>query len=236
MKQNLMYLEDSYIKECRSKVLGVKEGRYAILDNVLFYPKGGGQPHDTGIIEKEGEIYNVVYSGQFNGIVSQEVDKEGLDEGAEVICKLNWNRRYKIMKMHTAAHILASIFYKYGNAKITGNQLGEDKSRFDFSMEGFDRDKMQDYVNKANDIIEQEIEVKIYSLTYEDAMKINEIVKLASAFPPAIKKLRIVEIPGVDIQADAGTHVKNTKEIGKIEVVKLDNKGKNNKRIYFRLI
>ncbi len=139
------------------------------------------------------------------------------------------------MRMHTAAHVLASIFYKDYNAKITGNQLEEQKTRFDFSIEDFDREKMEKAIEKANNYLSKDIEVKVYYLPREEALKNPEMVKLANALPPNIDPLRIVEIPSIDIQADGGTHVKNLKEVGKIKLLKLENKGKNNKRIYFAL-
>ncbi|MGB9634925.1 MAG: alanine--tRNA ligase-related protein [Candidatus Micrarchaeia archaeon] len=237
MDQNLIYLKDSYIKECDAKVDSVNNSRYIILDNVIFYPNSGGQPYDTGKIirVKDNVEFDVVYSTKLDGLVSIEVNKEGLAEGDIVKCVLDWERRYTLMRMHTAAHILANVFYRKGGIKITGNQLGIDRSRFDFSMDSFDRDKIVEYVKEANETIRKGIDVKVYELPYEEAMKISGIVKLSGAFPPNLKMLRIVEIPDVDIQADGGTHVRNTSEIGTIEIVALENKGKSNKRVYFTL-
>jgi len=231
-----LYLEDSYMRECEATVQIVKDGKYIVLDHTIFYPKGGGQPWDTGKIVKDGEEFNVVFVGKFDGKISHEVDKEGLKEGDKVKCILNWERRYKLMKSHTSAHILASVMNKELEVLITGNQLGEDKTRFDFNMENFERDKMEECVRKTNEILKQDIPLKIYSLPREEAMKIPGVVKLAAALPPAIKELRIVEIGDVDIQADGGTHVKNVNECGQIELLKLENKGKNNRRIYFKVI
>ena len=231
-----LYLEDSYMKECEATVQSVKDGKYITLDKEIFYPKGGGQPWDTGKIVKDGEEYNVIFVGKFDGKISHEVDKEGVKEGDKVKCILNWERRYKLMKSHTSAHILASVMNKELGVLITGNQLGEDKTRFDFNMENFERDKMEECVKKTNEILKQDIPLKIYTLPREEAMKIPGVVKLAAALPPAIKELRIVEMGDVDIQADGGTHVNNVNECGQIELLKLENKGKNNRRIYFKLI
>ncbi len=235
MDQKLLYLDDSYLKECDGSILEVSEGKFIIVDNVLFYPRGGGQPHDEGIILRDNDEFRVVFSGKFKGKVSYEVNKEGLNPGDRVKCVLDWNRRYTLMRMHTAAHILASVFYHELNAQITGNQLGVDRSRFDFNVPEFNRDLMENLVSKANDIISKNLPVKVYYLPYDEAMKIPEIVKLKGALPPKIDRLRIVEIPGVDIQADGGTHVSSTQEVGRIKVIKLENKGKNNRRVYFTL-
>ena len=234
-----LYLDDSYLKECDAKVESVKNGKYVVLDRTVFYPNGGGQPHDTGkIIRKsDGEEFRVVFVGKFEGRASHEVDREGLKEGDEVKCVLDWERRYKLMRMHTAAHVLAGgVLYKRYGAKITGNQLDVDKSRFDFNLENFDRELMEKAVEEANKLLENDVEVKTYYLPRSEAMKNPEMVKLVGALPPNIDPLRIVEIVGVDIQADGGTHVKNLKEVGKIEIIKLENKGKSNRRVYFKLI
>ena len=230
-----LFLIDSYLKETQAKVVSVKDGKYVILNQTIFYSKGGGQPYDTGKIIKGKEIYNVVYVGKFSGEISHEVDHAGLQAGDEVTCFLNWDRRYKLMRSHTAAHVLASLLNKETGALITGNQLEEDHVRFDFSLEKFDRELLEEYLEKANKLFGTDVAVKWYELPREEAMKISGIVKMASAFPPDLPVLRIVEITGVDKQADGGTHVRNLKEIGKIELIKTENKGKNNRRIYFRL-
>ncbi len=231
----MLYLEDSYLKECDASVQSVKDGKYIVLDRTLFYPKGGGQPHDTGRMMRGGEEFKVVFVGRFEGRVSHEVDRPGLNEGDRVKCVLDWPRRYKIMRMHTAAHVLAATMHKELGVLITGNQLGEDRTRFDFNMEDFDREKFEMVVKKANEALSQDLQLKIYTLPREKAMEIEGVVKLANALPPSIRELRIVEIPGIDVQADGGTHVRNLREVGRIEILRLENKGKSNRRVYFTL-
>ena len=155
--------------------------------------------------------------------------------GEKVKGIIDWERRYTLMRMHTAAHILSAVFHREAGALITGNQLNMDKSRIDFSLENFDRGKIDMYARMANNIMKREIEVKGYFLEREEAMKIPGIVKLAKALPPTIKELRILEIVDIDTQADGGTHVKNTSEVGEIEIIKADNKGRNNRRVYYKL-
>ena len=230
-----LFLVDSYLKESPATVVSVKDGKYVRLDQTIFYPRGGGQPHDTGKIIKGNEVYNVVYAGKFSGDISHEVDHAGLQAGDDISCFLNWERRYKLMRSHTAAHVLAALLNKGTGALITGNQLEEDHVRFDFSLEKFDRGLLETYLAKANKLFGTYVPVKWYELPREEAMKISGVVKMAAAFPPDLPVLRIVEIVGVDRQADGGTHVRNLREIGKVELVKTENKGKNNKRIYFKL-
>jgi len=230
-----LFLSDSYLKESPATVVSVKDQKYVTLDQTIFYPKGGGQPHDTGKIIRDNEVFNVVYVGKFSGEISHEVDRPSLQPGDKIHCVLNWERRYKLMRSHTAAHVLAALLNKGTGALITGNQLEEDHVRFDFNLEKFDRPLLEENLAKANELFGTDVPVKWYELPREEAMKIPGVVKMADAFPPELPTLRIVEIVGVDKQADGGTHVRNLREIGKVELIKTENKGKNNRRIYFKL-
>jgi misacylated tRNA(Ala) deacylase len=230
-----LYLADSYLKQCDATVASVKDGKYVVLNQTIFYPKGGGQPSDTGKIVKEDANYNVVYVGKFSGEISHEVDRTGLKEEDKVHCILDWERRYKLMRSHTAAHVFASLLCTGTGALVTGNQLEEDKIRFDFSLEKFDPEILKQYIDRANELSRKDVPVKWYELPREEALKIPGVVKMAEAFPPDIPYLRIVEIVGVDKQADGGTHVKNLKEVGQVRVLKTENKGKHNRRVYFTL-
>jgi len=232
---NALYLTDSYLKEFDAKVLSVKDNKFVVLNQTVFYPQGGGQPCDTGklIRKSDNKEFSVVFVGKFGGDISHEVGEEGLQEGDEVHGVIDWDRRYRIMRMHTTAHLLSTIFHKQTGALITGNQLGEEKSRIDFNLEEFDREKIESYVKRANEIAAYGVDVDNYMMPREEAMKKEGMVKLAGALPPEVKELRIVKIGDVDEQADAGTHVKNTKEIGTISIISLGNKGKNNRRLYF---
>ena len=231
--ENALYMNDSYLKEFSATIESVKDNKFIVLDKTAFYPSGGGQPHDTGVIICNDEDYPVIYVGKFSGEISHEVAKSGLKVGDKLIGKINWDRRYKFMRMHTAAHLVSSIFHNKMGALITGNQIDEEKTRIDFNMENFDREKILEYIGVSNELIKQDLPVKVYFLPREQAMKIQGVVKLAGALPPEVSELRIVEIPGIDLQADGGTHVKSLAEIGTIEFVKAENKGKDNRRVYY---
>ncbi len=231
-----LYLEDSYLKECTATVVKMLSPTEAVLDQTIFYARGGGQPSDSGKIIANGNEFLVLEVSKKDGEIIHKIDKEGLSAGMSAKCDVNWERRHKIMRSHTAAHILATVMARDANALITGNQIETDKARFDFALENFDRELMDRTVEAANKEIEKNADVKVYSLPREEAMKIPGIVKLASALPPNIPIFRIVEIVGIDIQADGGTHVKNTSEIGKIKIIKLENKGKDNRRMYFEIV
>ncbi len=230
-----LYLEDSYLKECTATIVRVMEGKRVVLDQTIFYPRGGGQPHDTGKIVRGDEVFKVVYVEKSGGEIIHEVDREGLKEGDKVQCILDWDRRYKFMRSHTATHLLASLICNETGALVTGNQIGEDKVRIDFSLEGLNRELAMKFVEKANEILRKNIPVKWYELPREEALKIPGVIKMAGALPPNIPFLRIVEIVGVDKQADGGTHVRNLREVGQIRLLKVESKGRLNKRVYFTL-
>lgn len=231
-----LYLKDSYLKECEATITKVTDGKYIVLDKTIFYPIGGGQPYDTGTLEKDKETFKVIFVKKFGSDISHEVDKEGLKEGDKVKCALDWNRRYELMCYHTAAHVLSGIFSKEENVLITGNQLDIGKGRIDFNLEEFSREKIEHLIIKANELIEKDLQIKVYTISKEEALKDEALFKLAVRdYIQKLKEVRIVDIEGFDKQADGGTHVKSLKEIGKISLLKTENKGKNNRRVYFKL-
>jgi Ser-tRNA(Ala) deacylase AlaX len=227
-----LFWDDMYAKEFTAKVKSI-DGNRVVLDQTTFYPRGGGLLGDTGTLEGAKVVDTVKGDGE--EIVHVLESPANFTPGREVHGTLDWDRRYKIMRMHTSAHLLSSIFNKEIGALITGNQIEPEKSRIDFSLEDFDRDRMLTCCNQANDAIAKNPQVKTYFLKKEDAMKIPGIVKLAAAAPPDLQELRIVEIVGYDTQADGGVHVKSVGEIGRIEPLKFENKGKSNRRLYFTI-
>jgi len=234
----ILYFKDCYLKEWDTKVKSVSKGKYIILEKTAFYPDSGGQPYDTGtIITENGQEYKVVYVGKFSGEVSHEVDKEGLKVGDKVKCKIDWERRHIFMRYHTASHVLDKVIFDDCGANITGNQIALDKTRIDFPLEDFTEEKVKDFEKKANGIIQKNVPIELELLPREHAeKKYPDLFRLAKGFPDEIKEIRTVTLKNLDTQACGGTHVKNTSEIGKIEIFKRENKGKNNRRIYFRLI
>ncbi|MEA2037734.1 MAG: alanyl-tRNA editing protein [Nanoarchaeota archaeon] len=232
-----LYLDDSYLKEFEAKVVSIKDNKFVLLDKTAFYPQSGGQPYDTGVLirKSDNKEFKVVYVGKFSGEISHEVSEPGLEEEDEVIGKIDWERRYKHMRAHTSAHILAESLYRNSGALTTGNQLGDEKCRLDSNFE-YSPELIEKTFKEANEIIEKDLPVSVEYLSREDAEKIPNFTKLAKGLPAEIKTVRIVNIGDYDKQADGGTHVKTTKEVGKIEFLEYNSKGKNNKRIYFRLI
>jgi len=229
-------MDDSYLKEWDAKIESVSKDKFIILDKTAFFPRGGGVEYDTGIIRtKDGKEFNVVYTGKFSGKISHEVDKVGLKDKDIVNCKINWERRYLLMRYHTATHVLSGVLFNEYNLKVTGNQLTTEKGRVDLNMEEMDVDLFKEAIEKSNEIINKGLHVEIYYKPREEAEKDPNLFKLAIGFPHDVDTIRIVDIKGFDRQADGGCHVKNLNEIGKIKFKDAVNKGKNFKRVYFTI-
>ena len=235
--ENPLYLSDSYARTCGARVIAVSDGKFAALDANIFSPRGGGLVSDTGKLVRKSDNaeFKVLYVVKKDGQVLHELDREGLRAGDEVTCEIDWERRHTLMRSHTAGHILSAIMFKRNGILITGNAIDVGKSRFDFSMETFDKDAFQSLIDEANAAIARNLDVSVSHLAREQALLLPGMVKLAGALPPEVKELRIVTIGDVDEQADGGVHVKNTSEIGKIVFLSAENKGKNNRRVYFSL-
>ena len=208
-----------------------------MLNKTLFYPQSGGQPNDTGIITRisDNSKFNVLNVYKDSGKIFHEVDKEGLKKGDKIKGEIAWQRRYKLMRAHTAAHIISEVIHKETKALITGNQISEDKVRIDFSLDNFNKEQLQKYIEEANNIINKDLPITTEFLSREQALKIPQISKLATGLPKDIAQVRIVKIGDFDLQADGGTHIRSTKEIGKLVFLKAENKGKSNRRVYFKV-
>lgn len=233
----LLYLDDMTLKEFEAKVILVNDGKNVILDQTAFYPRSGGVACDTGeIIRKsDGSKFEVIFVGKSDGGITHELDREGLKEGDEVIGRIEWERRYRLMRHHTAAHILSGAFWIEGNVKIGGNEIDIDGGRMDFTLEDFDRVKIESYVEKANDVVRQNLPVETHYISREELEVDPNLTKLLMGLPENIDRVRIVDIKGFDRQPDGGCHVASTSEIGAIKLTKMKNKGKNNRRMYFVL-
>lgn len=231
-----LYMKDSYLREWDAEVVSA-DGKFIVLDCTAFFPNGGGVEWDTGMMTRksDGKEFKVVYTGKFHGDISHEADAEGLKAGDDVHCALDWDRRYLLMRYHTAAHVVSGVFHNEFGYKITGNQLTPEKGRIDFDMEEFDVEQLKKGIARSNALVQQDLPVEIYTLSREEAEKDLNLFKLAIGFPHDIPEIRIVDIKGFDAQADGGCHVGSLKEIGAIQFEKAVNKGKDNKRLYFTL-
>lgn len=214
------------------------EGNMVFLDVTAFHPTPyGGLDTDTGYLEVGDRRVRVLKAEIVGDDVAHYVDDVSpLSVGLEVRGVIDWDRRYRMMRLHTAAHVIASILHNMYGALVTGGHITPEYSRDDFDIEVSDwRKAFEEAVEEANRVIATCRNVKIYWLPREEAMKIPGIVKLADRIPPNVEMLRVVEIEGVDIQADGGPHVRNTCEIGGITLLKVESRGKRKKRIYYTL-
>ncbi len=235
---NLIYLHDSYVKEFDAKVVS-PEGNYVVLDRTAFYPTGGGQPHDTGFLTFNGTKLEVV-----------DVQKEGSDEnplvkhfvqggplpaaGTVVRGELNWDRRYRLMKFHTAIHLIDAVIIRdHKEGFLTGSSIYEDRARFDLDWPTLRREDLPSLEQEVNEEVRKNREVRVKFLTKEEAAAIPDLARTrpGEELLSQLSYVRVVEIVGLDQQMDGGTHVKNTGEIGKINFERFENKGKHNKRI-----
>lgn len=231
----MKHLEDAYVKEFATKVKDVKDGKYVTLEETYFYPVGGGQPHDEGVLRRksDGHEFRVIFVKKFRD-VSHEVDCEGLAPGDEVEAVIDWERRYRLMRSHTAAHVVSALIRNRTDALITGNQLATDKVRIDFSFKEYDPTMFASIIDEANVLIAQGAPLTFSFISREEALEQPELAGLAKGLPE-YETIRVVEIAGLDRQACGGTHLKDIKEIGTLEFVKAENKGAKNRRVYFTL-
>ncbi len=234
----LLYQEDSYLRRFKARVMAV-EGDTVVLDQTAFHPRPhGGLDTDTGVLRSVRGEARVLEAAMRDGIVYHRVSDPGLFEpGMEVEGEIDWERRYRMMKLHTASHVLASILYERYGALVTGGHITAEYARDDFSLEDSDwKEKVSQAIDETNRILSKCIEVRVYWLPREEALKLPGLSKLAKGLPEGIEHVRIVEIPGVDVQADGGPHVRNTCEIGGIRALRFESKGRKRRRVYYTLL
>lgn len=232
-----LFRDDAYLRTCEAEVVGVNDRGGILLDRTIFYATGGGQPGDTGHLELDDgrrvEIATTVYDEDRTGIVHVPAESQDLPEpGTKVVAHLNWTRRYKLMRMHSALHLL-SVALPY---PVTGGQVGDLEGRLDFDIgDGqIDRDAL---LETLNELAAGDHEVTSEWITDEQLDANPGLVKTMSVKPPrGSGKVRLVRIGGdVDLQPCGGTHVQRTSEIGRLELGKIENKGKQNRRVRIRL-
>ncbi len=227
-----IFRDDPYKKECEAKILDFGDN-WIILNQTVFYAEGGGQLGDTGLIkvgQQEIQIENTIKENDLiKHIFNSKFDFE---IGDNVTCIIDWDRRYKLMKMHTSLHLLCSLV----NAKVTGGSVGDGKGRLDFNLD-FKPNK-EELKDNLNDLIQGNHDITISWISAQELDKNPNLVKTMSVLPPRTNgSIRMVRIgDNIDFQPCGGTHVKNTSEIGLVEINKVENKGKLNKRVAISLV
>lgn len=237
MKTKLLYHENSFTFECTAKVVAV-EGDEVALDATVFYPGGGGQMADHGTISWDDYQIeaSVLAMNKRDDIVWHMLSCTPPPIGSEVVGTIDWDFRYKMMRTHTALHILCGTIWKEFGVQVTGGQMYPDRARMDFAMENLNKERIAYIEEKVNEAVQADYPIKVYTLPREKAFAIPDLVRTKiNLLPPGIEEIRIVEIVGLDLQADGGTHVAHTKEVGGIRITKTENKGKINKRLEIML-
>ncbi len=231
-----LYLTDAYRRRFDAKVTQVTaEGVF--LDQTAFYPTGGGQPSDRGRLTlAEGiELTVTEVRKTSEGILHQVSNPSSVPLGASVAGEVDWARRYAHMRYHTALHLLSGVVYRRIGSGITGNQITAEGARMDFSIPGFDRATAEALIDGVNEVVREHRPVTVRSIARAEAEKDPTLVRVAQELMPDVAVVRLIDIEGFDVQADGGTHVANTSEVGVARLERIENKGARNKRLYLTL-
>jgi misacylated tRNA(Ala) deacylase len=228
----LLYMEDSYLREFTATVTEVTE-EGAVLDRTAYYPQGGGQPSDTGMLTDElGAEYPVTKVQKVGGKVAHRIEGPLPAPGSVVTGQIDWDRRYKLMRTHTALHILCGVIWRDYGASVTGGNMEPLKARMDFELETMSAAFSDEVEAKINAEVAAGRPVRVQILPRAEAFQIPDLIRTKiNLLPEGIREVRVVEIEGLDLQADGGTHVANTSEVGRIVVAGHESKGRINKRL-----
>ena len=229
---DLAFLRDAYLREADAEVTAVDGDRIA-LDSTIFYPTGGGQPHDTGTLDG-ADVIDVRNEGD---IVWHTLDGVVPEVGQSVHLRVDWDRRHALMRTHTALHVLCGVIWNEWGTAVTGGNMEPLSARMDFEFdplpEGFGA-KVEELVNTE---LAAARPIEVSFLPRETAVEDDDLIRTkVNLIPEFVKEIRVVDIVGLDKQADGGTHVRRTDEVGRIRVVKTESKGKGNKRIRIEVV
>lgn len=230
---NLLAHQDSYLKTFEATVVDINSDENAFaLDQTAFYPGGGGQPCDYGQIEIKGALLPVTKVKRQAQHIWHWLDGELPDIGANISGAIDWDRRYKLMRTHTAFHILCGVVWRDYQAQVTGGNMDVLKGRMDFEFASLKQELVKEIEEKLNVEVAAARPIHVKVLPREEAFEIPDLIRTKiNLLPEGITEVRTVEIEGLDLQADGGTHVANTREVGVIRVAGYKSKGKINKRI-----
>ena len=237
----LLYQTDSYLREFSAQVVAVDEATHAVaLNRTAFYPGGGGQPHDLGWLETAGQQFPVIGFTRVDDTLWHVLELPAGTTlpavGSQVQGRLDWERRYALMRTHTALHILCGVIWRDYRAQVTGGNMEPGQARMDFEFERMQAELVREIEQKINEEVAAAREVRVRILPREEAFQIPDLIRTKiNLLPPHITQVRIVEIVGLDLQADGGTHVANTHEVGPIQIIDYKSKGRINKRLVIAL-
>jgi misacylated tRNA(Ala) deacylase len=232
----LLYQTDSYLKEFAAHVTAV-DGQRVVLDCTAFYATGGGQPNDLGTISDGNRTWEVTDVRREGDNVWHTLNGGEIPAAGETLTgRVDWQRRYRLMRTHTALHLLCGVIWRDHKAAVTGGNMDTDEGRLDFELHDFSNELAQEIVTKVNEEIAAARPIEVKILPREEAFQIPDLIRTKiNLLPEGIQLVRTVNIVGLDLQADGGTHVANTREVGRVVLLKTRSKGANNKRIIIGL-
>jgi misacylated tRNA(Ala) deacylase len=231
----LLYLEDSYLRTFEATVVDVQEHN-VVLDRTAFYPRGGGQMSDRGLLSSDRGSWHVVAVEKRGGEVVHTVEGDPPDPGTPVSGHIDWDFRYLMMRTHSALHVLCGVIYRRFSAQVTGCQMYPERARMDFTLADLSRERVDEIERLSNDAIRAGYPVRVRFIPRREANLMPELIRTKiNLVPPEVDPVRTVEIVGLDLQADGGTHVANTLEIGGIRITRTENKGRENRRLEIQL-
>jgi misacylated tRNA(Ala) deacylase len=232
----LLYLDDAYRRDLDAVVVAVSAEQNAVaLDRTVFFATGGGQPHDTGTLTFAAASVEVVdvakdEDGNVWHTLAQESTLPGVGEPVRGV--VDWRRRHLIMRLHTAQHVMNGIIWRDHGARVTGAQIAPPEGRLDFELAAMSQEFARSLETAINDVVGQNLPVRVLWLPRAEADRDPSLIRLkANLIPRSIDPLRVIDIVGLDRQADGGTHVRETGEIGRVSVLRTESKGKANKRV-----
>jgi misacylated tRNA(Ala) deacylase len=232
-----LYMTDSYVRDFEAEV--VEAGDFGVvLDRSAFYPRGGGQPSDHGrLVESTGrehKVEDLKRDGEKVWHVLPGEDRPAV--GETLRGEIDWDRRHLLMRTHTALHILSGVIFRDWGASVTGGNMEPGRGRLDFELEAFSKEDLPDLAEKLNAEVAADRPIVVKILPREEAFRIPDLIRTkVNLIPEHVREIRTVDIVGLDLQADGGTHVGSTAEVGRIEVVGYKSKGRDNKRVQIEL-
>ncbi len=232
---DLLYLSDSYLREFEATVIDSRPDE-VLLDRTTFYPGGGGQPCDLGDLRSDGASWVVKAVRKEGDAIWHVLDRPAPPAGARVRGVLDWERRYQLMRTHTAMHILCGVIWRDYGASVTGGNMEPLRGRMDFEFERMRQELVREIEDRVNREVEAARPVRVAILPRAEAFQIPDLIRTKiNLLPQDIAQVRVVEIVGLDLQADGGTHVANTSEVGPLRILEYKSKGAINKRIVLGL-
>ena len=225
----LLFLRDAYLKECTATVTEVRDNA-VVLDRTVFYYTGGGQPHDTGIIDGQ-LVVEVKKDG--DDVVHVLIDGAHVPAvGSTVQCSIDWDRRFRLMRTHTAMHVLCGVIWNEWKVPVTGGNMEPLSARMDFELPEVPDGFVQRVESLVNEAVAADHPIEVSFLPRDTAVEDEDLIRTkVSLIPASVKEIRVVDIVGLDKQADGGTHVASTRDVGTVRVVKMENKGKGFRRL-----